>query len=179
MVVSADAVAVPRHAPALEVDDQVLAAQRAAGLGVGQLAVGAAQQRLDAADQLADAERLDEVVIGAHLEPDHLVDLVRARGEEEDRRARLAPQLAEHLEAVDPGQPDVEHHEVGRRVGEVGEGVLAGRLDGHRVALALEGHLDAARDGGLVLHDHDGAGHGAPIIGTRRRSHGFGGLKKP
>ena len=28
-----------------------------------------------------------------------------------------------------------------------------------RVALALEGHLDAPRDGGLVLDDHDRAGH--------------------
>ncbi len=31
--------------------------------------------------------------------------------------------------------------------------------DRGRVALALERHLDTARDGGLVLDDHDGAGH--------------------
>ena len=128
--------------------------------GVGQLAIRPAQERLDAAHQLADAERLDEVVIGAHLEPDDLVDLVRAGGQEQHRRARLAPQLAQHLEAVDPRQPHVEHHEVGSGIGEVGEGVLARGLDADRVALALECHLHAAGDGGLVLDDHDGAGHG-------------------
>src|SRR5687768_11174423 len=58
-----DALAVAGHPPALEVDDEVAASQRAAGLGVGQLAVRAAEERLHPAHQLADAEWLDQVVI--------------------------------------------------------------------------------------------------------------------
>src|SRR5687768_9339516 len=91
-----DALAVTRHPPALEVDDEVLAPEGAAGLCIGQLAIGATQEGLDARHQLLDAERLDQVVIGPHLEPDDLVHLVRAGSQEQDRRTRLAAELAEH-----------------------------------------------------------------------------------
>ncbi len=165
MVVETDAVASARHATSFEVDHQVTAPDRAAGLGVGQLAIRPPQQRLDAADQLAHAERLHQVVVGAHFQPDHLVHLVRAGGEEDHRSARLASQLAQDLEAIDPGEADVEHDEVGRGVGEVRDRVLAGRLHADVVPLSLEGDLDAAGHGGLVLHDHDRAGH-ARSIGT-------------
>ena len=130
------------------------------------------------AHQLPDAEGLDEVVVGAHFEPDDLVDLVCPRREEEDRRVCLATQLAEHLESIDPGQAHVEHDEVRRRVGEVRDRVLAGRLHAHRIALALERNLHAARDGGLVLDDHDRAGH-PRSIGIRQCPARFAHLKIP
>ena len=44
----ADALTGARDAPSLEVDDEVAAPEGATGLGVGQLPVGAAQERLDA-----------------------------------------------------------------------------------------------------------------------------------
>src|SRR3989304_1491719 len=50
--------------------------------------------------QLARAERLGHVIIRAELEPDQLVRLVRARGEHHDRPARLAPQVARHVQPV-------------------------------------------------------------------------------
>src|SRR4029078_6023936 len=50
-----DALAITRNPAALEVDHQVTTSQRAAGLRVGELAVGAAQQRLHAADPLSPA----------------------------------------------------------------------------------------------------------------------------
>src|SRR5688500_39477 len=54
-----DALAVTCHTPPLEVDDEVLSPQGSAGLRIGQLAIGAAKERLDARHQLLDAERLD------------------------------------------------------------------------------------------------------------------------
>ena len=42
----------------------------------------------DAGDQLADAERLRHVVVGAELEPEHPVELVAARREHDDRHVR-------------------------------------------------------------------------------------------
>ena len=120
--------AVTRDAAALQVDHQVAAAQRAAGLRVGQLAVGAAQQRLHAAHQLAHAERLDQVVVGADLEADHLVDLVGARRQEQDRRPRLAPPGGRPRSHPCPAA-DVEQHQVGRDVGQAGDRLLAGRDD--------------------------------------------------
>ena len=125
-----------------------------------EVAVRAPQQRLDPAHQLAQPERLGQVVVGAELEADDLVDLVVARGEDEDRH--LGPgraDAAEDLEAVDPGQPDVEDDEVGRLVGRDVEALLAGAGDGDLVAFLLEGVLDATRDGVLVFDDEDGGGH--------------------
>ena len=72
-----------------------------------------AQDGLDARDELARAERLGEVVVGAQLEPQELVQLVVARGEHHDGQRRGARGLAGHVEAVELRQPEVEHHEVG------------------------------------------------------------------
>ena len=81
-----------------------------------------------------------------------------------------------------PGQPDVEHDEVGRLVGRDVQALLARAGDGHLVALLLEGVLDPAGDRVLVLDDQDGGSHagmlhrGPPIgrrLATRRRARGI------
>ena len=93
-------------------------ADDAAAGGIGEVAVGAPEQRLDPAHQLAQPERLRQVVVRAELEADDLVDLVVAGGQDQHRRLRAGgPEAAEDLEAVDAGQPDVEHDEVRCLVG--------------------------------------------------------------
>ena len=68
---------------AARVDDDVAGDVRA-----GALRAVAAQQRLEARGQLGDRERLDQVVVGAGLQPgDAVLDLV-ARGEHADRDCR-------------------------------------------------------------------------------------------
>ena len=52
---------------------------------VGEVAVRAAQQRLDPAQQLAQAERLGQVVVGAQLQADDLVDLLVTGGQHQHR----------------------------------------------------------------------------------------------
>ena len=76
---------------------------------------GSPQQRLDARAQLLRAERLRDVVVGAHLEREHLLRFLRARGEHQDRRpeTRLAD-VAADVEAVPAGQHDVEHDQIER-----------------------------------------------------------------
>ena len=62
---------------------------------------GAAEQRADARAQLARAERLGHVVVGAHVEAHHLFGLLRLGGQHQHRRPDLgAPQVAADLEAV-------------------------------------------------------------------------------
>ena len=75
--------------------------------------IGAPQQRVHARDELARAERLRHVVVGADREPDEQVGLAVARGEHEHRQRPLALDLLAHLDAVEAGQHEVEHHEVG------------------------------------------------------------------
>ena len=141
---------------------------------VGEVAVRAAQERLDPAHQLAQPERLGQVVVGAQLQADDLVDLVVAGGEHQDRHLGAGgAHAAEDLEPVDPGQADIEHDEVRRLVHGQVEALLARGRDGHLVALLLEGILDAPSDGVLVFDDEDGGGHVAmlhrvvPTAGSR------------
>ena len=145
---------------------------------VRQVAVRAPQEGLDPAHQLAQPERLGQVVVGAELEADDLVDLVVARGQDEDRHLGAGrAQAAEDLEAVDPGQPDVEDDEVGRLVRGDVQALLARAGDGDLVPLLLEGVLDPASDGVLVFDDEDGGCH-AGMLHRRRREiaarHGLG-----
>ena len=74
--------------------------------------LAATEHRADARRQLARAERLRDVVVGAELQPDDLVDLGVARREHHDRHARLGTDLARHLEAGQLGEHQVEEHEV-------------------------------------------------------------------
>ena len=124
---------------------------------VGQVAVRAAQQRLDAAHQLAQAERLGQVVVGAKLEADDLVHLLVARGQEQHRRLVAgAAHAAQHLESVHARQTHVEDHQIRGVARRDLEALFAVARDGDLVALLLEGVLDAARDGVLVFDDQDG-----------------------
>ena len=75
----------------------------------------APQQRAHARHQLADAERLGQVVVGAAVEAEHLVGLLAAGREHQDRRVgvrRVAPDGAAQREAVEPGQHQVEDDQV-------------------------------------------------------------------
>ena len=73
---------------------------------------GTAQDGPDAAPELADQERLRDVVVRAELEPEHLVELVVARGEHDDRDGALRADPLADLEPVDLREHDVEHDEV-------------------------------------------------------------------
>ena len=143
--------AAARDGGARAVDDEVVDVQDV-GLGRGQLAVRAAQQRADARDELAQAIRLGEVVVRAHLQAEDLVDLVGLDGEHEDRlpQAELAHLPAE-VEAGAVGQAHVEHDEVRRLVARVGDAAAAGGLPVDVEALAADALDQALGDGGVVL----------------------------
>ena len=61
----------------------------------------AAQRRLHAAAELAQRERLGDVVVGAELEAEDLVDLLGLGGEHDDRHRRARAQPPADLEAVE------------------------------------------------------------------------------
>ena len=91
---------------------------------------GAAQDRLDAGDDLVEAERLGDVVVAAGVQARDLVLGLVLGGEEEDRRGVAgAAQPLRDAEAVHVGEHDVEDDEVGLflehgrdRLGAVGDG---------------------------------------------------------
>ena len=114
--------AVDRHDVPLDVHAHRAGLQHAVA-DAGVVGVGAAaQHRPDAGDQLARRVRLGDVVVGAELQPDDLVDLAVARGHHDHRHARPRPQLLAHVGAAHPGQHQVQQHDVGTGSLEFGEG---------------------------------------------------------
>jgi hypothetical protein len=73
-----------------------------------------AQQRAHARQQLLALERLDQVVIGARIQPLHTRLQRVACGQDQDRHVIVGAQLARHLDAVELRQPEIEDHQVGR-----------------------------------------------------------------
>ncbi len=71
------------------------------------------QQGLDPGGQFAIAERLGEIVIGAAVQPPHLLALVAVRGQDEDGDVAQVADALENRPPVQRRQPDVEHDQVG------------------------------------------------------------------
>ena len=106
--------------------------------------------------QLVEVERLDEVVVGAGVEPGHAVGHAVAGREHEDRRAQaVLAQPAAGLEAVDLRQVDVEHDHVVAVGGGHPERVLAGHRDVGQQAAFAQALTDQLGELDLVFHYED------------------------
>ena len=99
---------------------------------------GPPQHRFYALDQQALRERLSDEIVGAHLEPEQLVDLLILGGEENHRHIGLLPQAAQRFHAVHAGHLDVQDGEVRRRRLEAVERGSAVRVGHDAVALGFE-----------------------------------------
>jgi hypothetical protein len=124
----------------------------------------AAQHGAHAQHQLADAERLDHVVVGADLEADDDVDLLGLGGHHDHRQAPrplAGADLLAHLRAGHVGEHEVEQDEVDAPgvVGDRRERLLAGVHGDRPEALALQRVLEGRHEVALVFHDQDGARH--------------------
>src|SRR5271166_4515765 len=71
----------------------------------------AAQYGANARHQLARIERLAEVIVGAQFETDDAIDIVAASGQHQDRRGARRAEFAQHVEAADARQHDVEYED--------------------------------------------------------------------
>jgi hypothetical protein len=80
---------------------------------LGERAAAALEDGADPGHDFARGEGLHDIIVAAELEAEHPVDLVVARGEEEDRQVALRAQPAADFEAVHPRHVDVEHDEIG------------------------------------------------------------------
>ena len=89
--------------------------------------------------QLAQRERLGDVVVGAELEAEHLVRFAAARGQQQDRRvAVVAAHRAQDLEAARAGQHDVEHQQVEAPFAQQRQRLVAVGRDRRLVAVVLQ-----------------------------------------
>ena len=120
-------------------------------------------------EELGERERLRQVVVGARVETgDAVVDAVARREHEHRRPHAVLANPAADLEAVDPGEHEVEHDRV--VLGGLGhpDGVVAGAGDVDRMTLLDEAAVQEARHLQLVL-DHEDA-HPRHIVARKMRA---------
>ena len=99
-------------------------------------------------EELVHAERLRHVVVGARVERRDLVPLALPHREHDDRNLRPAAQTLDHLDAVDPGQAEVEDDEVGMIARCERQRELAGRCEVDLVVARLRFVPSARRSWG-------------------------------
>ena len=63
--------------------------------------------------ELVHPERLRHVVVGAGVERGNLVGFAVAHRQHDDRHRAPPAQATDHVDAVDAGEAEVEHHDVG------------------------------------------------------------------
>ena len=111
------------------------------------------------ADELAQAERLGHVVVGAELEPDDLVELRVLGRQHHDRHARLGADDAADLDARQLREHQVQEDEVRPLRPEHGEGLApVGRRDDPE-SVGLERVDERLAQGRLVVDDEDRSCH--------------------
>src|SRR2546425_10815484 len=119
-----------------------------------------AERDADPREELVRAEGLAHVVVGADIEGGHLVALLTARRQHDDRDRGPLAQPADHVDAVDVRQPEVDDDDVRLARADLHQAVRAGRRLEQPIPLARQRGPKEAPDLGLVLdEDDDGVRH--------------------
>jgi hypothetical protein len=114
-------------------------------------------------DELTEPERLHHVVVGADLQEPDAVELVLARGDDDDRDVAPGADAAADLAAVEIGETEIQQHEVSRFGGV--HGLSPAANPGRREPFELEA-LDEGDADGVVVFDHE---HRGRVVRRRRR----------
>ena len=145
----------------VQVDDQLVEGELLLAAPL-LLAAEAAEHRVDAGQHLLHLKGLDDIVVGAPLQPGHLVLGLPLGGEHDHRGLVVLPDLLEHRPAVHYRQHDVQQHQLRVEGAEQLHPLAA--VPGHRCLKALLLQIEVEKLGniGVVFHNQDLPGHSAP-----------------
>ncbi len=116
----------------------------------------AAQQRMHAGGQLAQAKRLGHVVVGTQVQADDLVNLLAFGGEHQDQSfVVFGAKLLADVVSAQARQHNVEHDERGTVLLHGGEGLIASRTGRYRKAFAGKQLDQAKADIGVIFDDQN------------------------
>jgi len=159
-----DVLAVDAHAPPRRIDVQSVNLERAlTGSGGFRFRLKLrsprpSQQRAGTRNELANAERLGEIVIRAALEPEHLVAFFAPRRQHQDRHILVrsfAPDRATNRNAIDTRQHQIEDDQIERIGVRAHERVLAVTDSFDLQAFEAEVELDQLADMRFVFDDEN------------------------
>ncbi len=110
-----------------------------------------AQHGADARDELAGGIRLRDVVVGAELKPDHLVNFRILRRQHDDGHGGALAQVLAHLGAAHARQLQVQQHQVGAAAFKHNQGVQPVVRDLHLISLPAQQEGQGITDGLFVF----------------------------
>jgi hypothetical protein len=110
-----------------------------------------AQERADAFHQKTLRKRLAHVIVGAHAQAHHLVDLIILGGEEDHRHLGFLAQALQQIHAVHARHLDVEHAQIRKAAVERVKRGLAIVVGFDVEALGLERHRDGRQNIPVVV----------------------------
>ena len=151
------------YAVAGRVDGQI--AEGIAPGGLGGLGHRAGQHGLDTGDQLPRGERLDDIVIGAALQPGQLVVFLTAGGQHDHGGHDLAgAHLPQAGHAVHKRHHNVQNYQINAALAQHAQrgGAVAGLLTGK--ARVLQMLADEVPDARLIIHDQNFSHRNALLI---------------
>ena len=119
------------------------------------LLAGAAEHRVDAGQNLLHLKGLDDIVVGAPLQPGHLVLGLPLGGEHDDGHLAALPDLFQYGPAIHYRQHDVQQHQVGLKGAEILHALAA--VLGHLglKALFFQVEVQKLRNVAVVLYDQN------------------------
>jgi len=134
------------------IDDQALADPENR-VPLGERAVRAPQHGFHARDQLARAERLDQVIVAAELQAGHLVVYGLLRGEEDDGHGGDLADASARLQAVHARHDYVEDDQVRAMLEKLAQAFFAARRGDRLEAGVEQSQLDHAHVRRIVVDD--------------------------
>lgn len=115
----------------------------------------AAQHRTHACKDLRPAERLGDIVVGAHVQARDAVAFLSAGADHDDRDLAARPHHAADVEAAFARQHDVEQDQIDRTLGHGGLQFAAVGGAGHVVAAFAQDAGEQRADARIVVDDDD------------------------
>ena len=113
------------------------------------------QKGADTFHQQALRERLFHIVIGAHAQTQHLVDLIILGGEEDHGHLRFLAQALQEIHSIHARHLDVEHGHVGQFLAEGVKGLLAIIIGFNLKAFGFECHGYGCQNIPVIVHEGD------------------------
>ena len=141
----------PLHAAHAQPSDKNVRAR----CGFGRI-IATAQQCAHAGHEFEHFERLEQVIIGAGVQPIHFVEQAVAGGQDQHGRHAIArTKLRQQRHTVDTGQPKIEDHQIVCLSRELFSGEDTVVHDMHAMPGLREPGMDAAGDGTVVFNQQD------------------------
>ena len=125
-------------------------------------------------DEFLRLERLVDVIVGTVFESCNDVKRVRARGEHDDRHARLRTNTATHLDAITTGQHHIEEHDVGLAIAENCQCKITVSTEHRFKSFGAQHDSQHLGKSCVIINDENSTGHGH-ILSPRPRPRHAGG----